>query len=173
MWTDSSELQSLNSKEISQVQKVKLREAHQKLTSEIADEAKAVEKAAGKKAVDAVTAFFTENPNARVCVMEIEGASQKALQAATQHIAKAYQRAAYLFSVDKAEGKVIHINMLPKTDVSKTFSCKQWIADVSKVLGGRGGGKDESSQGVGTEIGKIQEAIEVAKKSYQDALGSL
>lgn len=167
------QLQSLNSKEISQVQKIKLREAHEKVTREINEDAKAQEKASSKKALDVVTAYFTENPNARVCVMEIEGAPQKALQAATQHIAKTYQRAAYLFSADKDEGKVIHVNQLPKTDVSKTFSCKQWMADVSKVVGGRGGGKDEACSGVGSEVSKVQEAIEQAKKSYQDALGSL
>lgn len=152
---------------------MKLREEHEKVTREILEEAKALEKASSKKAVDAVTAFFTENPNARVCVLEIDDAPQKALQAATQHIAKAYQRAAYLFSVDKAEGKVAHVNLLPKTDVSKTFSCKQWMTDVSKVLGGRGGGKDESCSGVGTDVAKVQEAIEEAKKSYKVAFGSL
>lgn len=108
-----------------------------------------------------------------MCVLEIDGAPQKALQAATQHIAKAYQKAAYLFSVDKSEGKVLHVNLLPKSDISKTFSCKQWIANVSKVLGGRGGGKDEGCQGVGTDISKVSEAIEEAKKSYKEALGSL
>lgn len=155
------------------MQKSKLREEHEKITREILEETKAQEKASSKKAIDAVTAYFTENPNARVCVLEIEGAPQKALQAATQHVAKTYQRAAYLFSVDKAEGKVTHVNLLPKTDVSKTFSCKQWIANVSKVLGGRGGGKDETSQGVGTEVDKVQEAMEEAKRSYKEALGSL
>lgn len=143
------------------------------MTREILEEAKALEKASSKKAIDAVNTFFTENPNARVCVMEIEGAPQKALQAATQHIVKTYQRAAYLFSADKAEGKVTHVNIMPKTDVSKTFSCKQWIANVSKVIGGRGGGKDESCSGLGTEVSKLQEAIEEAKKSYKDALGGL
>lgn len=138
------------------------------------EETKALEKAASKKAVDTVTAFFTENPNARVCVMEVDaGSNTKAVQAATQHIAKQYQRAAYLFSVDKAEGKVLHINLLPKTDVSKTFNAKTWLADISKILGGKGGGKDEGGQGVGTEVSKVGEAIEEAKKLYEKALGSL
>lgn len=152
---------------------MKLREAHETLTREILDEQKAGEKAATKKAIDEIDAFFAKNPNARVCVLSIEGAPQKALQAALTHVTKMYQRAAYLFAPDATEKKVIHVNLLPKPDVSKTFGCKQWIADVSQVIGGRGGGKDESAQGVGTELNKLPEAIEKAARSYEAAIGSL
>ena len=133
-----------------------------------------LERAESKKAVDAVTDFFTANPNARVCVLEVDvGSMTKALQAALQHVTKQYQRAAYLFSVDKAEGKVVHVNLLPKGEVSKTFNCKEWIAAVSKIVGGRGGGKDESAQAIGTDNTKVQEAIQEAKAYYEKGQGSL
>lgn len=169
-----SACQSLDSKDISQIRKTQLREAHTKLMKEMIDEVKASEKAESKKAVDAVTEFFTNNPNARVCVMQIDvGSTAKALQAAIQHIAKQYQRAAYLFSVDKEDGKVLHYNLLPKTDVSKQFNAKEWINAIAKIVGGRGGGKDDGAQGVGSEVGKVGEAIEEAKKLYEQAMGSL
>jgi len=167
-------LATLDTKDISAVRKAKMREEHAKITKALTEENKALEKAVAKQAVDAVTAFFTDNPNARVCVMELDvGGNLRALQAAIQHIGKQYQRAAYLFSADKAEGKVTHVDLLPKADVSKSFNAKIWLAEVSKVIGGRGGGKDESGQGIGTEVGKVSEAVEEAKKVYEKATGSL
>jgi len=169
-----SYLTSLDAKDISQIRRAKLKEQHTKLTKELVEEAKVLERAESKKAVDAVTDFFTANPNARVCVLEVDvGSMTKALQAALQHVTKQYQRAAYLFSVDKAEGKVVHVNLLPKGEVSKTFNCKEWIGAVSKIVGGRGGGKDEGAQAIGTDVTKVQEAIQEAKAYYEKGQGSL
>ena len=151
-----------------------MKDAHSKLIREITEENKAIEKAATKTAVDAVTAFFTENPNARVCVLEINaGGNTKALQMALGHVTKQYQRAAYLFTVDKDEGKVIHMNTLPKSDVSKAFNGKEWISAISAIVGGRGGGKDDGAQGVGNEPSKVQESVAEAKNLYEKAIGSL
>lgn len=166
-------LQSLDAKDISQIRKAQLREAHAKATKEIMDEAKAVEKAATKRGTDAVDAFFKENPNARVCVLELQGATGKPIQATINHVVKQYGRAAYFFTVGEDKDKVAHMNVLPKGEASKQFNAKEWMSGVSKIIGGRGGGKDESAQGVGSEVGKVGEAIEEAKKLYQQAVGSL
>jgi alanyl-tRNA synthetase len=166
--------QSLDAKDISQIRKNKMKEAHSKLTREITEENKAIEKAATKSATDAVNAFFTENPNARVCVLEVDaGGNAKALQVALGHVTKQYQRAAYLFTVDKEEGKVVHMNTLPKSDVSKTFNAKEWMSAISSIVGGRGGGRDDGAQGVGSEPSKVKEAVAEAKKLYEKAMGSL
>ena len=151
-----------------------MKKEHTKISKEIVDEAKAFEKGASQVAIDSVTAFFTENPNARLCVQELDvGGNSKALQAAIQHINKKYQRAAYFFTVDHEEGKVIHMNSLPKSDISQNFNAKEWIRAVSDIIGGRGGGKDDSAQGVGTDPAKVQRAIEEAKQSYNQALKTL
>lgn len=63
------------------------------------------------------------------------------------------------------------------------IDAKTWLAEVSKVLGGKvsfilhtegetkltrkGGGKDDSAVGVGSEVGKIDEAVAVARKVFK------
>lgn len=162
----------MDSKDISQVRKSQLREAHSKLIKEMQEESKVAEKAATKQAIDAVDAFFKENPNARVCVMQLENATGKPLQNAVGHVTKQYSRAAYFFTVGD-DNKVAHMNALPKAEVSKAFNAKEWANGISKIVGGRGGGKDESAQGIGSEVGKVGEALEEAKRLYKEAIGSL
>lgn len=50
---------------------------------------------------------------------------------------KKLEKAAYLFSVDEAAGKVAHANVLPAALVSKEFDAKIWAAKVAEVLGGK------------------------------------
>lgn len=80
-------------------------------------------------------------------------------------------------------GKVAHVNFLPKEVLDrKVINAKEWLAEVSKIVGGKvsqtqlnlvqelidqGGGKDDSASGVGSEIEKISEAMEVAKSIYK------
>ena len=75
-------------------------------------------------------------------------------------------KAAFLISADQSEGKVLYLASIPKTDVSKEFNAKIWLASVADLLKGKGGGKDESGQGIGSEVSKVGEAVELAKKAY-------
>lgn len=57
------------------------------------------------------------------------------MQAASAQ-AKVLNKAAYFFSVTE-EQKVVHVNFLPKADISKTFTAKTWIQEVSVIVGGK------------------------------------
>lgn len=102
-------------------------------------------------------------------------------------VGKTLGKAVYVFSPDVEAGKIAHTNFLPKDVLeSKKLNAKDWLNAVSKVLGGKvgllkevylpkheanagqGGGKDESATGVGSELDKITEAIEVAKQVYKE-----
>ena len=50
--------------------------------------------------------------------------------------AKELNKAAYFFSTTD-EGKVVHLNFVPKTDITKSFSAKTWIQPISAILGGK------------------------------------
>lgn len=39
---------------------------------------------------------------------------------------------------------------------------------MTRLVGGKGGGKDDGAQGFGTEVDKVDEAVELAKKVYAD-----
>lgn len=78
---------------------------------------------------------------------------------------KSLGKAIYVFSPDEA--KVAHVNFVPK-DVLSKLNAKIWLAEVSKVIGGKGGGKDDSATGVGSEVDKISVAVEAARKIYKE-----
>jgi alanyl-tRNA synthetase len=155
---------------ISLLTKQKLTERHGKITSDLAAQAKAKLAADQKVITDEIKAYFASNPNANVFVgkFDVAAGNPKILSAATT-AGKSLQKAIYVFSTDAANGKVAHTNFLPKAVLeSKKLGCKQWLADVSAILGGKGGGKDESATGVGSNVARVDEAIKTAQKVYAD-----
>lgn len=46
----------------------------------------------------------------------------------------------------------------------KGASATDWAATISNVVGGKAGGRGPTSIGNGTNIGKVNEALEVAEK---------
>ena len=58
------------------------------------------------------------------------------LQAVVQQ-AKKINKAAYVFSVDSENGKVIHVNFVPESIRTKGLTGPAWAAVVSEVVGGK------------------------------------
>jgi alanyl-tRNA synthetase len=75
-------------------------------------------------------------------------------------------KAVYVFSVDHEGNKVAHGNHVPVASKAKGLDGRTWASKVSDVLGGKAGGKDDGAQGVGTNVNKLEEALEVAKDYY-------
>ena len=48
-----------------------------------------------------------------------------------------------------------------------------WASTVANVVGGKAGGKGPTSQGIGTEVAKMDEAIEMAEKFITEKLEAL
>jgi hypothetical protein len=48
-------------------------------------------------------------------------------------------KAGYLFSVNEADGKILHASTLPPTDLAAApeWNAKLWMDSVSKVIGGK------------------------------------
>ncbi|KAL1405999.1 Alanine--tRNA ligase [Vanrija albida] len=154
---------------ISLLTKHKLNERFNKITAEIAAAAKAQTAADQKIISDGIKQYFEKNPNANVFAGEFDvGGNAKTLTAGPT-TGKALGKAVYVFSTDPETGKVAHVNYLPKEVLDrKVLNAKQWLADVSQVIGGKGGGKDESATGVGLNTDKVQEAIATALKVYKE-----
>jgi len=128
---------------------------------------KAVEAAVVKKAVEEMESYFGEKPNETHYVTNIPdaNANPKILQAVILK-ARTLDRGVYLFSSDQDTSKVAHINFVPKVRISKEFDAKTWSSSVAGLLGGKAGGKDDSAQGIGTEISKLEDALQVARSSF-------
>jgi alanyl-tRNA synthetase len=58
----------------------------------------------------------------------------------------------------------------PKHASSKGVTAEQWAFSVSEVVGGKSGGKEPTRTGQGTNPEKIDEAIEVATKWFEEKL---
>ena len=44
-----------------------------------------------------------------------------------------------------------------------TLKANEWVNSCAALVGGRGGGKDVQAQAAGKELGKVNEAIELAR----------
>ena len=51
-----------------------------------------------------------------------------------------------------------------------SVSATEWAGAVAAVVGGKAGGKGQTSQGIGFELGKVDEAIEVAERWIREKL---
>ncbi|GAA5865267.1 hypothetical protein JCM1840_003969 [Sporobolomyces johnsonii] len=153
--------------DISVVRKDRLKEKVKAERKAINDAARALEKEQSKEVGDLVAKYFAEHPDAGVYVarIDIAAGNPKIMQAGISQ-AKALNKAAYFFSVSD-DGKVAHLNVVPKAEISSAFSAKTWFAAVAAIVGGRGGGKDDAAQGFGTEPSRVDEAIAEAEKLYQ------
>lgn len=94
------------------------------------------------------------------------GGNGKALDAVLKQIRTlAPAAAAMLFSVDEEKGRLICLSGVPKQVVAdKGLSAVEWVRHVADVIGGKGGGKDESAQASGTNPQALNKAMDMAEE---------
>jgi len=99
---------ALNQLSISWITKSKFRDHFAKIVKAQLDEQKALQKADAKKALDAITKYFSENKDKTLFVAKVPvTANQKAISEAVNHVQKTSKdKTVYLFAV--VDGKVIH-----------------------------------------------------------------
>jgi hypothetical protein len=72
----------------------------------------------------------------------------------------------FLLNVDpEVPSKITYVNYIPKAQLGR-IDGKTWAGPVGELLGGKGGGKPESFQGVGSQVGKVEEAKKVAEETF-------
>ncbi|KAL9018924.1 MAG: hypothetical protein Q9185_003758 [Variospora sp. 1 TL-2023] len=160
--------QDLNQLSVSAITKSRFRDRVAKVVKAQLDEQKAVQKAEVKKATEAVAGFFAaEGKNTKVYVGRLPGvgANAKALGEALNWVkGKSKDKLVYLFAADEEGGKVVHGCHVSEEASKQGASATEWADAVSGVVGGKAGGKGATSIGNGTEPGKVDEAVEVARK---------
>ncbi|KAL7409092.1 tRNA synthetases class II (A)-domain-containing protein [Mrakia frigida] len=142
-----------------------LLERHSKIVKRFAEEKKAGDAKGAKEANDTVLEYFKENPNADHYVgsFAVSGNSLKLLINTVRDLNKPI----FLLNVDpEVAGKIAYVNVVPK-DLVKQLDGKTWAGPVGVVLGGKGGGKPDSFQGVGSETTKVDEAKSVASETFR------
>ncbi|KAF8535818.1 tRNA synthetases class II (A)-domain-containing protein [Trichophaea hybrida] len=154
----------LNNLAISTVVKSQLKDKFSKIHKKMMDEQKAKSKAEMKQAVDAVAEFFEKNKDSKTMVAKLPiSANTKAIGEALKHVqTKAKDKTVYLFAADDSDGKVVH-GCYISPDLAKQTTAQDLAGAVCEVVGGKAGGKGPTTQGVGTNVDKIDEGLEVAR----------
>ncbi|KAI0787758.1 tRNA synthetases class II (A)-domain-containing protein [Fomes fomentarius] len=124
------------------------------------------EAAANKAAGDALQQFFKEKPEepAYFAILDVN-ANAKVLQGVVLQ-AKKLGKSIYIFSADAEGTKVAHVNAVSEDAKAKGLDGREWASAVTAILGGKAGGKPDGAQGVGTEVAKVQDALEAARKFF-------
>lgn len=124
-------------------------------------------KLAGKKnllqnAMAHVDKLAQQQPLPPLIIDEIQAADdRKILSNAIQFLKeKCPETPAMLFSKDAK--KIYIIANVPKTKIAQGLDAGAWAREVAAVCGGKGGGKPESAQASGDDVGKLEEAMKRA-----------
>lgn len=153
--------------------KAELVDKHTKIQKKITDEIKAKQKAEAKKVIDKVSDHFKDDEKASFFVSRIDevNGNSKALSEAISYVkTKLPSKSVYLFSGDAAEGKVAHGCFVSEEATSKGVAAGDLGTAVSKIIGGKAGGKGQTVQGSGTEVAKVDEAVAEVTKLLEEKL---
>ncbi len=95
------------------------------------------------------------------CVSEVPNADSKLLGAVVDVLKTKFSGPIVLAGA--ANDRVALIAAVPKNLTSK-FQANDIIQKIASIVGGKGGGRPESAQGGGPDVGKIEEALAEARK---------
>ncbi|KAL0274298.1 UNVERIFIED_CONTAM: hypothetical protein PYX00_006755 [Menopon gallinae] len=116
--------------------------------------------------------IISENLNKPVIVSELRAFSNtKALDGALKQVkAITPVTSAMFFSVDNDAKKIFCLCSVSKDAVAQGLTANEWVAKISPILQGKGGGKAESAQASGSNTAGLQEAIKQAKEFAESKL---
>ncbi|KAJ5727089.1 hypothetical protein N7493_004909 [Penicillium malachiteum] len=156
----------LNQLVISAVQKARFRERFTAINKQILDGQKAQQKLEVKMAVEAITSHFQapENEKSSWLVVKLPTpASAKAVSESLNHVkSKMQDKNVYVMAVDSEQTRVSHGCYVSKGLGEQGASATEWAAVVSGAVGGKAGGKGQTSLGNGVHADKVEEAVSLA-----------
>ncbi|KAJ7132903.1 tRNA synthetases class II (A)-domain-containing protein [Mycena crocata] len=154
----------LGQADISVVRKSELKERLGVIRKAFDKQIKEKEAAANKEAIDKIIQHFQDDESsaAYIAILDVD-ANAKVLQSVVSQ-GKKLGKAVYVFSPDNSGSKVAHVNYIPPSMKAKGADARTWATQVSDTLGGKAGGKEDSAQGVGMRVDKVDEAVGLCKK---------
>ncbi len=150
--------------EISLLAKSKLRDRFGAVVKANLDHQKTAQKAENKRVLDAVTQHFEKNKENSTLVLSVPvSAGSKAIQEAIKVVGtKQKDKTLYLLGTSE-DGKVVHGCHVSSDAQAKGADAGKWANEVAGLVGGKAGGKGATSLGQGTNVGKVDEAVEAAR----------
>ncbi|KAG6901162.1 hypothetical protein C0995_016297 [Termitomyces sp. Mi166 len=162
----------LGQSDISVIKKAELKDRLGAVRKTFDKQVKEKETLANKEAVDSLHTYFKDNSEALgyVAILNVDGSS-KILQSVVAQ-GKKLGKAVYVLSVDTEGGKIAHVNYVPPALKEKGLDARTWANRVTDIIGGKAGGKEDSAQGVGIEVLKIDDALRSAQSYLTSSLSS-
>lgn len=154
----------LNQADISVIKKSQLKDSLASVRKAFDKQVKERESTLNKDALEQFRTFFEQSPDAPafISILGVDG-NAKLLQNVVAQARKT-GKAVYLFSPDPEGTKVAHVNFVPPSLREKGIDAKVWATKVTDILGGKAGGKEDSAQGVGSNISRVDDALTAAKE---------
>lgn len=127
-----------------------------------------------QEVIDEAKQMIAANPDQKIVIHRFNaGANAKALDGAMkQYKALSPATAAMFFSADAEACKVLCMSCVPKELVEQGLKANEWVAHVSSLLKGKGGGKELAAQAIGSNIHSLDEASRVAAEFARMKLGN-
>ncbi|KAJ1643212.1 Alanine--tRNA ligase [Coemansia asiatica] len=146
---------------ISVFEKHLLRTEFDEIRKKFAEADKAAKALAAKQAMDQVQQAIEQNPDQDVFVLQLPVAGKVMAQVST-YVKGLKNKAVYFIAVDGS--RVAHQCVVGKPIVQRGLKANEWAKCVSDIVGGKNGGKEESAQGSGVDVSKVDEAIKAAEE---------
>jgi len=148
-------------------QKMEIRESLSKLQTRLREEAKVSKTGQAQSSLiyaDSVVQHLKSSPAKFHAGIIDVGFSSVMLTDVAKKIQESFPDVAVLLlSSDQKKGKICIVAQVPQSLIdSKSFKADQWATEVAKAAGGKGGGKPDKAQGVGNDVSKLNNALEVA-----------
>ncbi|KAJ3798631.1 tRNA synthetases class II (A)-domain-containing protein [Lentinula aff. detonsa] len=148
---------------ISVIRKTEMKERLNTMRKNFDKQVKEKEAVIAKSALEKFQQHFRENEDSSFYIETLDvGGNTKILQSIASQGRK-MAKAVYVFSIDSESGKIIHVNFIPSSIMSKGADARTWAARVTEITGGKAGGKVDSAQGVGDNPARVMEAVNAAK----------
>ncbi|KAI8974134.1 alanyl-tRNA synthetase [Pilobolus umbonatus] len=165
---------ALDSLVISAVDKAAFRERFGTIKKNFDNAEKARKTEQVKEVTDKVKKYFETNPKSQYYVTELNvGNNSKALIGAINHVkTQLKDKALYVFSADKASGRVSHHCVVGKPLIQKGLKATEWADAVCNKIGGKKGGKEDAAQGSGDKLNGLPEALKVAEEFAKLKIGA-
>lgn len=129
------------------------------------DKERAGKAAIANRVVEDAKLLIEAHRDAPILVHEFKAFSNtKALDSALKQVKSLSPTTSAMFvSVDPEAKKIFCLSSVPKEAVEKGLKANEWIASISSVINGKGGGKAESAQASGSNFENSRQVLELAK----------
>jgi len=116
---------------------------------------------------DVINELKENNDNVVVKLLEVGGNNRILSDTAASLITASQEElkrdiTVLLFSVDLLKKNLIFVANVPQALVDKGLKANEWIQEIAKLTGGKGGGNPKVAQGNGPKIDNINETIKQA-----------